>query len=114
MLVQKKNYKNILIILEPCLNQNYHVFQDNYYNSVKITELLLSRQLRVCETIGVNRGLPPDLKNELKSLKRCETTFRRKGEVLLQTWRDTRVVNMITTIHTLNMVDIPRRNETVI
>jgi hypothetical protein len=42
---------------------------------------------------------PPEMKNESQSLKRGETTFRRKGEILLQSWRDTRVVNMISTIH---------------
>jgi len=58
----------------------------------------------------VNRGLPPEMK---KSLKRGETTFRRKGEILLQSWRETHVVNMISTIHDSTMVDVPRRNEEV-
>ena len=53
------------------------------------------------------------MKNESQSLKRGETTFRRKGEILLQSWRDTRVVNMISTIHNSTMVDVPRRNEEV-
>jgi hypothetical protein len=46
----------------------------------------------------VNRGLRPDLKKDSKSLKCGETTFRRNGDVLLQSWRDTGVVNMISTI----------------
>jgi hypothetical protein len=58
----------------------------------------------------VNRGLPLDLKEESKSLKRCETTFRRKGDSLLQSWRDTRVMNMIFTIHNLSMVEVQRRH----
>jgi len=61
----------------------------------------------------VNRGLPPVMKNESQSLKRGETTFRRKGEILLQSWRDTHVVNMISTIHDSTVVDVPRRNEEV-
>jgi hypothetical protein len=52
----------------------------------------------------VNRGLPPDLKEESKSLKSGDTTFRRKGDILLQFWRDIRVVNMISTIHNSSMV----------
>ena len=32
------------------------------YNHVTIGEILLSRQFRVCETIRVNRGLPPEMK----------------------------------------------------
>ena len=75
-----------------------------------IADTLLSRQVRVCGTIRVNRGLPPEMK---KSLKRGETTFRRKGEILLQSWRETHVVNMISTIHDSTMVDVPRRNEEV-
>ena len=67
--------------MEPHLDQNYHVYQDNYYNHVIIAETLLSRQVRVCGTIRVNRGLPPEIKNESQSLKRGETTFRRKGEI---------------------------------
>ena len=76
-----------------------------------IAETLLSRQVRLCGTIRVNRGLPPEMKNESQSLKRGETTFRRKGEILLQSWRDTRVVSMISTIHNSRMVDVPWRNE---
>ena len=53
------------------------------------------------------------MKNKSQSLKRGETTFRRKGEILLQSWRDTRVVNMISTIHDSTMVDVPQRNEEV-
>jgi hypothetical protein len=97
--------------LEPYLDQNYRVYQDNYYNSVEIAEHLLSRQVRVCGTISENRGLPPDLKKDPKSLKRGDTTFRRKGDVLLQSWRDTHVVNTMSTIQNLNMVDVPVRKE---
>ena len=61
----------------------------------------------------VNSGLPQEMKNKSQSLKRGETTFRRKGEILLQSWRDTCVVNMISTIHDSTMVDVPRRNEVV-
>ena len=53
------------------------------------------------------------MKNESQSLKRGETTFRRKGKILLQSCRDTRVVNMISTIHNSTMVDVPQRNEEV-
>jgi hypothetical protein len=58
----------------------------------------------------VNRGLPPDLKEESKSLKRGETTFRKKGDILLQCWMDARVVNMISTIHNSSMGGVQRRH----
>ena len=60
----KKLQETIFTLLEPYLDQNYHVYQDNYYNHVTIDETLLSRQVRVCGTIRVNRGFPPEMKNE--------------------------------------------------
>ena len=39
--------------------------------------------------------------------------FSPEGILLLQSWRDTRVVNMISTIHDSTMVDVPQRNEEV-
>jgi hypothetical protein len=48
------------------------------------------------------------MKNGSPSLKRGETTFRRKGEILLQSWRDNLVVNMISTIHDSTMVGSER------
>jgi len=109
----KKLQGTIFTLLEPYLDQNYHVYQDNYYNHVTIAETLLSRQVRIRGTIRVNRGLPPEMKNKSQPLKRGETTFRRKGEILLQSWRDTCVVNMISTIHDSTMVDVPWRNKEV-
>jgi hypothetical protein len=41
----RKLKETILSILEPHLDQNYHVYQGNYYKSVEIAEHLLSRQL---------------------------------------------------------------------
>jgi hypothetical protein len=108
----KKLQETLLTVLESYLDQNYHVYQDNYYNSVGIAEHLLSRQVRVCGTIRVSRSLPTDFKNESNSLKRGETTFGKKGEVL-QFWRDSRVVNMISKIDNSTMFDVPRRNEAI-
>ena len=63
MLAKEKVQETIFTLLEPYLDQNYHVYQDNYYNHVTIGETLLSRQVRVCGTIRGNRGLPPEMKN---------------------------------------------------
>jgi hypothetical protein len=41
----RKLKETILSILEPYLDQNYHVYQDNYYNSVETAEHLLSRRV---------------------------------------------------------------------
>ena len=109
----KKLQEIIFKLLEHYFDQNYHVYQNNCYNYVKIAEILLSRQVRICGRIKVNKGLPPEMKNKSQSLKTGETTFRRKGEILLHSWRDNRVVNMISIMHDSTMVDVPRGNEDV-
>jgi hypothetical protein len=55
---ESKNLQETTVsVLEPYLDQNYHVYQDSYYNSVVTAEYLLLRKVHVCGTISVNRGL---------------------------------------------------------
>jgi hypothetical protein len=44
----------------------YHIYEDNYYNSVATAEVLLHNKIRVCGTKGANRGLPHSLKDAAK------------------------------------------------
>ena len=39
------------------------------------------------------------MEKEVKGLKKGQPSFRRKGDVLVQTWKDKRLVRMISTIH---------------
>ncbi|KAG8223668.1 hypothetical protein J437_LFUL001776 [Ladona fulva] len=99
----KKLEETILTLLDPYLHRWHHVFQDNYYNSVKIAENLLEKKTRVYGTIRANRGLPTEFRHEIKSLKKGEYAFCRRGEVMLLTWKDKREVRMISTIHNSSM-----------
>jgi hypothetical protein len=45
-----------------------------------------------------NRGIPKALE-ETKGLKKRQSSFRRKGGVLVQVWKDKRLVRMISTIY---------------
>jgi len=64
-------------LLEPYEAKGYHLYQDNYYNSVHQTNELLQKLIRVCGTIRVNRELPKDVIEGAKKLKKGEVTFRR-------------------------------------
>ena len=92
--------------MEPYLDQNYHVYQDNYYNHVTTAETLLSRQVRVIGTIRVNRGLPPEMKNESQSLKVAKPHSGERVKFFFNP-------GGISTIHNSTMVDVPQRNEEV-
>lgn len=97
----------ILPILDPYVGFYHHIYMDNYYNSVRTTELLLQRKTRVCGTIRANKGFPQYLKSPI--LKEYESKYARKGQVLLQVWqtKKNRIVRMISTIHSAETVNVP-------
>jgi hypothetical protein len=84
----KKLEDTVLSLLERNLSQNHHIYQDNFYNSVKLAQTLLVRNVRVCGTMSSNSGIPRDLNGEGKYLKEGESMLRRKGEVMVQRWKD--------------------------
>ena len=96
-------------VLEPYEGKGYHLYQDNYYNSVHETNELLQKLIRVCGTIRVNRGLPKDMIEEAKKFKEGEVTFRRNEEILLISHQDKRLVNVISTLHTAEAIETTSR-----
>ncbi|PNF23441.1 hypothetical protein B7P43_G09117 [Cryptotermes secundus] len=92
------------------LDKGYHLYQDNYYNSVELCETLLQRNTYVCGTFRMDRGAPKELKNDVKKLKKGESVFSRKGQVLVQVWRDKRDVKLISTLHTAKIVESAKTN----
>ena len=50
----KKLEDTVLSLLDRNLGQNHHIYQDNFYNSVKLAETLLERNVKVCSTIRTN------------------------------------------------------------
>jgi Fe-S cluster assembly scaffold protein SufB len=57
-----------------------------------------------------NRGIPHDLEREGKRLKKWQSAFWRNGDVMVQVWKDRRVVQMISMIHEATIVNT-RQNE---
>jgi len=95
-------------LLEPYEGKGYHLYQDNYYNSVHQTNELLQKLIRGCGTIRVNHGLPKSMTEEAKKLKKGEVTFHKNQEVLLISYQDKRLVNMISTLHTAEVIETSR------
>jgi len=55
---------------------------------VRLAQTLLDRNMRVCGTMRANRGIPCDLEGEGKQLKKGQSVFRRKDDVMIQVWKD--------------------------
>ena len=106
----KKLEDTVLSLLDRNLGQNHHNYQANFYNSVKLAQTLLDRNMRVCSTTRANRGIPCDLQGEGICLEKGHSAFWRKGDVMVQVWKDKRLVQMISTIHDATVVNTGRKD----
>jgi hypothetical protein len=52
-----------------------------------------------------NRGIPCDLEGEGKRVKKWQSVFWRKSDVMVQMWRDKRLVRMVSTIREATIVN---------
>ena len=73
----KKLADTVLSLLGGNLGLNHRIYQDNYYNSVRLAQTLLDRN-RVCSTIRANRGIPRDVEGEGKRLEKAAVSILEK------------------------------------
>jgi hypothetical protein len=59
----------------------------------------------MCGTIRINHGLPRDVIEETKMLKKGEVTFHRNQNILLLSLQDKHLLNMVSTFNTAVIVD---------
>ena len=52
----------------------------------------------------MNHGLSKDMTEEGKNLKKGEVTFCSNQEILLISHKDNRIINMISTLHTAEVI----------
>ena len=82
--------------------KGYHLFMDNYYNSVALAQELYDAGIHCSGTLRLVRGAPTVLKDVSQNprlLPKGETLWRRKKDVFYILWNDVRLVPMITTSH---------------
>lgn len=74
---------------------------DNFYNSVRLAELLYAKKFHGCGTLRLATGGAPPVLRALGKVKHLVDTkiFRRRGDVFIILWQDTCLVKIITTIH---------------
>ena len=81
------------------LGKGYHLFMDNFYNSVSLAEELYANNTHVSGTLRLARGAPKSLQNiaKNKSLSRGEMAFRKKDNTYVICWQDIRLVSFVST-----------------
>ncbi|XP_045617580.2 piggyBac transposable element-derived protein 4-like [Procambarus clarkii] len=109
----KTTIETVMGLIEPLKNKGYHLYMDNYYNSVRLSELLLEQGVYTCGTIRLQRGQrggPKSLQVQAKGKMPVDkTVFRRKDNTFIILWKDKRVVSLITTCHNADTQQVERR-----
>ena len=87
-------------LLGSLLGKGYHVYMDNFYNSVTLANELYTENTHCTGTLRLQRGAPPSLK-ALAGKKQVRNFYRhlRRNNTLVMCWYDTRLVSLVTTFH---------------
>ena len=80
---------------------------DNWYDSVELSEFLLTAQVHTVGTLRKNRGSPPEINNP-QNIARHDVIARDNGHEMVLAWKDKRIVKAISTKHDSSVVSITR------
>lgn len=99
----------VMELMSKSLNQGHTLFVDNYYTSVELANLLLSKQTHLTGTLRVNRkGVPKkELKEKLE--KGDMLCLENNNGIVVTKWNDRREVHMLSTLHPPDFVEIPSK-----
>lgn len=96
--------KNIEVI------EVHHLYMDNYYNSVDLTNLLYKQKTHTTGTLRSNRKKNPiSVVRKTLKIKKGDHCFAKKGPIYVSRWKDKREVFSITTGHRPEMITTANR-----
>lgn len=72
-------------LMDRLLDHGHRLYMDNFYNSVTLTTMLLSRKTDVCGTLRSHRGEPPAIRNP--TLEKGERVAMHNGTCMVLTWK---------------------------
>ena len=101
--------KVVLTLVDYLQDKGHDLYTDRFYTSVELADELTKMGFSITGTIQKNRKfLPTKIKKLSKMSKGSVITFRKKEKMLLA-WMDKRIVFMLSTKYSNNMVDIQTR-----
>ncbi|XP_069176586.1 piggyBac transposable element-derived protein 4-like [Procambarus clarkii] len=108
--VGKTTIDTLMALIEPLKDKGYHLYMDNYYNSVRLSEALLQVGLYTCGTLRLQRGAPKSLQMQANGKVPVDKTlFKRKDNTFIILWKDKRIVSLITNCHNAETQQVQRR-----
>lgn len=105
---KKKTEQIVMKLVRPYLMKGHHIFMDNFYNDVDLSQKLLDMHTHTNGTLRKNRKSNPKRLTQIK-LKKGDYVWSRKKQVYVSAWYDKRPVYMITTRNHPKLVSVPNR-----
>lgn len=112
-------YDVIVQLMQNFLNQQYHLYSDNFYTSTVLVKYLFQQGVPTTGTIWVNsKGFPANMKNgsqwsKAANVERGSMRWERDPPVLALQWLDNKVVSMLRTIENANdSVQVKQKKKT--
>ena len=100
------SYDVVMELMQPFLNQGYHLYLDNFYTSPQLVEDLFERGTLSTGTVKVNRKDFPkclaDVEKWAKTAKRGDVRWVRRSHILALQWIDCKPVSILTTLYSAN------------
>lgn len=110
-------YDVVMRLVQPLINQGYHMYFDNFYTSLLLVKDLFALQIPSTGTAAENRrDFPNSMKKGkewAKKKERGSMRWERDGVALALQWKDNRPVTMVTSIDNANDFKLVDRNEKV-
>ena len=109
-------YDVVMKLVQPLINQGYHLYFDNFYTSVTLVKDLFQLSIPATGTAAENRrGFPDSMKKGKEWAKRehrGSMRWERDGVCLALQWKDNRPVTMLTsTDHANDHVHVDRNEK---
>lgn len=101
----------VLELARPYLNNFHHIYCDNFFTSPNLAIYLLQQKTYLCGTLRKGRknaAIPPS------RMRRGDVEVFSSNSVMNEFWRDKKIVRMISTTHSHEMVDVRKRDGTIV
>ena len=95
----------VLHLMKPNLNKSYHLFTDNWYNSVSLAEYKTKRNTYIAGTLRADRKRNPS-QVAGKKFGKGEMIFMSLGDIYVTKWKDERDLCVISNAHVPTMMDL--------
>ncbi|XP_050499979.1 piggyBac transposable element-derived protein 4-like, partial [Diabrotica virgifera virgifera] len=97
----------VTTLMKSYLDKGHSLFTYNWYTSPTLSTYLFEHKTNTCGTVRTNRKQMPDLSGKLE---KGETKSMVSDNMLAVRWKDRRDVNMLTTFHKDQMINVNKTN----